>query len=69
MKLNLNELMHKATSPKAYSTYAVIGVIATTVITAICTRKQCKIEAEKKAQRKRNQKGERWFNKSFIWRC
>ena len=50
MKLNLNELMRKATSPKAYSAYAVIGVIATTVITAICTRKQCKIEAEKKAQ-------------------
>ena len=50
MNLNLNDIYKRATTPSAFSTYAVIGVIATTVLAIVCTRKQCQIEAEKKAQ-------------------
>lgn len=40
MKLNLTDILQKANSPKAYSTYAVIGVLATTALAIICTRKR-----------------------------
>ena len=50
MNLNLNDIYKRATTPSAFSTYAVIGVVATTVLAIVCTRKQCQIEAEKKAQ-------------------
>lgn len=46
----LKDFSQKITSPTAYSTYAVIGVLVTTALTIVCTRKQCKIENEKNSQ-------------------
>lgn len=48
--MKLTDICKKATTPQAFSTYAAIGVIATTILTVICTRKQCKIESEKNFQ-------------------
>ena len=49
-KINFKDISQKATSPTAYSAYAVVGVLATTVLAIVCTRKQCKIESEKNPQ-------------------
>lgn len=46
----LTDISKKMTSPSAFSTYAIIGVVVTTVLTIVSTRKQCKIENEKKSQ-------------------
>ncbi len=51
MKLNLSkikdtviDISSKVSSPKAFTTYAILGVVTTTVLTIVCTRKQCKHE-------------------------
>ena len=46
--IKLGSIISAATSPKAYSTYAAIGVGVTVVLAILNTRKQCKIENEKK---------------------
>lgn len=40
-------LLKKLDSPKAYSAYAVVGVLITTGLAIACTRKQCEYESEK----------------------
>lgn len=50
MNNKLGCIITKLTSPKAYSTYAAIGVGVTVVLAILNTRKQCQIENEKKAQ-------------------
>lgn len=45
-----NDISKKLSSPTAYSTYAVIGVVATTVLAIVVTRKDCKNKFEKKSQ-------------------
>ena len=49
MKGILNKAIDTALSPKAFSTYAAIGVGVTVVMAILNTRKQCKMEYEKKA--------------------
>lgn len=44
------DISKMASSPMAFSAYAVVGVIATTVLTIVATRQQCKIESEKNPQ-------------------
>ena len=48
--IKLESIINAATSPKAYSTYAAIGVGVTVVLAILNTRKQCKIENEQKSQ-------------------
>ena len=51
-KINLSALKdipRKLNSPSAYSTYAVIGVITTTVLAIVVTRQDCKKQFEKKS--------------------
>ena len=50
MKGLLNKAINAAFSPKAFSTYAVIGVGVTVTMAILNTRKQCKKEFEKKSQ-------------------
>lgn len=50
MKGLLNKVIDAAFSPKAFSTYAVIGVGVTVTMAILNTRKQCKKEFEKKSQ-------------------
>lgn len=50
--MKLNDILEKVTSPKAYALYAGVGVIVTTVLTVIATRKECKREAEKSPEEK-----------------
>lgn len=42
-----NDISKRFTTPKAYSTYAAIGVVATAVIAVICTKKYCESENAK----------------------
>ena len=46
----LNNFSKKFQSPRAYSAYAAIGVVVTTVLAIACTRKQCEYENEKNSQ-------------------
>ena len=46
----LGKALNTAFSPKAFSAYAAIGVGVTVVMAILNTRKQCKMEYEKKAQ-------------------
>lgn len=46
-KTKLNDILQKATTPRAYSTYACVGVIATAVVAAICMHKYEKDKAER----------------------
>lgn len=50
--MTLTDIWEKITSPKAYATYAGVGVIVTTVLAVIATRKECKREAEKSPEEK-----------------
>ena len=50
MTNKLGSIIGTLTSPKAYSTYAAIGVGVTVVLAILNTRKQCKIENEQKSQ-------------------
>lgn len=45
-KTKLNDILQKATTPKAYSTYACIGVVVTAVVTAICMHKHDEAKRE-----------------------
>ena len=40
----LNYILKKLDTPRAYSAYATIGVVVTTALAIVCTRKQCKYE-------------------------
>ena len=51
MKGLLGKAINVAFSPKAFSTYAAIGVGVTTVLAILNTSKQCKMDYEKKAQK------------------
>ena len=46
----LNDISRKLTSPSAYSAYAVVGLVATTILAIAATRKDCKNEFEKNSQ-------------------
>lgn len=50
MRGKLAFIFDRITSPKAYTTYAVIGVGVTVVMAIMNTRKQCQIENERKSQ-------------------
>ena len=50
MRINLRGLFDKVTSPKAFTTYALIGVGVTITMAILNTRKQCEYEYEKKSQ-------------------
>lgn len=50
MRINLRGLFNKVTSPKAFTTYALIGVGVTITMAILNTRKQCKYEYDKKSQ-------------------
>jgi len=50
MRINLKGLFDRATSPKAFATYALFGVGATITMAILNTRKQCEHEYEKKSQ-------------------
>lgn len=51
MNEKIKFVFDRITSPKAFTTYAVIGVGVTVVMAILDTRKQCKYENEKKTQR------------------
>ena len=49
-KLKLSDIPAIVSSPKAFSVYACIGVVATVVLTAIATKKLCEQEEEKSSE-------------------
>ena len=50
MREKIKFVFDRVTSPKAFTTYAIIGVGVTVVMAILDTRKQCKYENEKKSQ-------------------
>lgn len=56
MRINLRGLFNKVTSPKAFTTYALIGVGVTITMAILNTRKQCEYEYEKKSQEENSEK-------------
>ena len=55
MKLNLTGIYNKLTTPRAYSTYATIGVLVTTGLAIYCTKKQCESEKNTRTDISENQ--------------
>lgn len=51
-KLQLSDIPAIVSSPKAFSVYACIGVVATMILTAIATKRYCEQEAEKSPEEK-----------------
>ena len=56
MRINLRGLFDKVTSPKAFTTYALVGVGVTITMAILNTRKQCEYEYEKKSQEENSEK-------------
>lgn len=55
MRINLRGLFDKVTSPKAFTSYALIGVGVTITMAILNTRKQCEYEYEKKSQEEKSE--------------
>lgn len=55
MRINLRGLFDKVASPKAFTSYALIGVGVTIAMAILNTRKQCEYENEKKSQEEKSE--------------